>query len=71
MTMTRSEYLSKARTFAARGEQLAQARLSEDKVRWIRRNPEGLTFRQMANRLGVHHRTVEKVRYGETWGHVE
>jgi len=69
--MNRDEYRSRAIELAARGEQLGQSRLNPDVVRWIRTNREGLTLKQMASRLGVHYRTVEKVHYYETWTHVK
>lgn len=69
--MTREEYRHRAREFAARGERVGVAKLDENKVRWIRQNRQGLTTRAMADRLGVHYRTVEKVRYGETWCHID
>ena len=69
--MNREEYRTRAIELAARGEQLSQSKLNPDSVRWIRTNREGLTLKQMANRLGVHYRTVEKVHYFETWTHVK
>ena len=69
--MTRDQYRQRAREFASRGNQLPQARLTPALVRWIRKNPRGMTYKQMAAELGVHYRTVEKVAYYETWGHVE
>ena len=60
--MTRDEYLSRAHEFALRGERLPHARLNADLVRAIRTNRRGLTARQWAEQLGVHHRTIDKVR---------
>ena len=68
--MDRGEYLSRAREMAARGEDLPQSKLNPDKVVWIRMNREGLTAKKQANILGVHYRTVEKVRHFETWAHI-
>lgn len=68
--MERGEYLTRAREFAARGEALKQAKLNADKVKWIRANAEGNTAKQQADILGVHYRTVEKVKHYETWSHV-
>lgn len=53
-----------------RGEARHNARLTEADVRWIRKNRHGFTAKLQAALLGVHHRTVEKVRYYETWYHV-
>ena len=68
--MVRAEYLSRAREFAARGSDYKSAVLNAEKVRWIRRNDEGLTAKDQAAMLGVHYRTVEKVRHFETWVHI-
>jgi len=70
MALTRAEYLTRAIEFAARGVQLKNTKLDDTKVRWIRRNSEGHTAKEQANVLGVHYRTVEKVKHYETWGHV-
>lgn len=71
MAMTRFEYEQwGARATAVRGDDLPHAKLSPEIVRAIRSNPDGLTARQHADLLGVHYRTVEKVRHFETWGHV-
>lgn len=66
MRYTRDRHLN-----CARGTDLPQSRLTDDIVREIRRNREGLTLKQLAKRYGVHHRTVEKVHYYETWRHVK
>tara|TARA_R110002110_G_scaffold415835_1_gene657196 strand:+ start:22383 stop:22541 length:159 start_codon:yes stop_codon:yes gene_type:complete len=50
---------------------LRHRKLTPDKVRWIRRNRHGFTTKLQAALLGVHYRTVEKVRHRETWAHVE
>lgn len=59
-----------AKATAVRGEALPHAKLDAGKVKAIRENREGLTARQWGDRLGLHHRTIEKVRHFETWGHV-
>lgn len=68
--MDREEYIQRAFEFAARGERIGVSKLTEDNVRYIRRNPEGKTARQLALDFGVHYRTIEKVRQFETWTHV-
>ena len=68
--ITRDEYLRDATNYARRGQDLPQAKLCPDRVRWIRRNPEGLTANQMAARLAVHPSTVESVLSFRTWAHV-
>ena len=68
--MTRDEYLAHARLYASRGTELPHAKLDEDRVREIRENRQGMTARQLAKQFGVHYRTVEKIRHGETWVHV-
>lgn len=70
--MDRFEYaLWGAKAIAVRGESLPHARLNAESVRAIRANVEGMTARQIAARFGVHYRTVEKVRHGETWSHIK
>lgn len=69
--LPRREYLSRAREFAPRGERVGVAKLTADDVRWIRRNRHGFSCRLQAALLGVHYRTVEKVRHGETWCHID
>jgi hypothetical protein len=56
--------------YALRGNQLPHARLDANQVRAIRENRNGWTARQWGKALGVHHRTIEKVRHYETWVHV-
>jgi len=63
-----------------RGEALPQSKLSEDDVRRIRKAVErrellrkeasALTNKRLAEQLGVHQRTVEKVIQGYSWCHV-
>lgn len=69
--MNREEYRSRAAEFAPRGERVGVSKLDENKVRWIRRNRHGFSCKLQAALLGVHYRTVQKVRYGETWCHVD
>ena len=69
--MNRREYLQRAREFASRGEGRHNAKLNKSKVSWIRSNHDGLTAKAQAVILGVHYRTIEKVRHFETWIHVK
>lgn len=59
---------------AAKGEQHAKARLTEEAVRMIRERyvPRSRTdgCRAIATELGVSHRSVWMVLQGRTWGHV-
>jgi hypothetical protein len=59
-----------AKAAAKRGEQLTHAKLTEPMVQRIKENRHGKTARQLGQEFGVHHRTIEKIRCGETWGHV-
>lgn len=52
------------------GTQRHNARLNPEIVKWIRQNPKGMTAKAQAEKLGVHYRTVEKVRQFESWRHV-
>lgn len=70
--MTRDEYeLYGRRILQAKGNDMPNAKLNPDVVREIRTNRHGLTAKQWADKLDVHYRTIEKVRYGEGWGHVQ
>ena len=42
-------------------------KLTASQVEEIRVNRRGLTMKQQAEVYGVHHRTIQKVRYFETW----
>ena len=63
-----------------RGSELPHAKLNEEKVRIIidavmrreelRKQLADLSNRALAERLGVHVRTVDRVTAGENWGHV-
>ena len=69
--MNRTDYLNGgAYLTAKRGTELPGAKLDEDKVRWCRRNPDGLTQREKARVLGVSQVLVEKVDAYERCGHV-
>ena len=67
--MNRFEYCQwGARAMALRGNDLPHARLTPDSVRHIRSSQ--MTARQLAEKFGVHVRTIEKVRRFESWSHV-
>lgn len=68
MRQNREEYLEQAHYNALRGNELPQAKLNPSLVREIRSSNE--PRKAIANRLGVHYRTIEKVRQWETWVHV-
>lgn len=54
----------------SRGTDRHNAKLTPEKVAWIRRNRHGFSAKLQAALLGVHYRTVEKVRAFESWGHI-
>lgn len=69
--MTRFEYQQfGALVTAKRGTELPQAKLDEVKVLAIRANRHGLTAKQWAEALGVHQRTIDKVRDRRSWTHI-
>ena len=79
--LERGEYLPRAREWARRGQGLPHARLSEEDIEEIRsavvqreslRNHirQTLSNAALANRFGVHPRTIEKVVQRETWIHI-
>lgn len=53
-----------------KGEKAAAAKLTDRKVRWIRKHTGGLSMREMGRRLGVCHRTISAVVHGDAWSHV-
>ena len=78
---TRDEYLLAASTFARRGEELPQSKLTAElvaEIRSARRQrealrkhiAENLSNEALAKKLGVHVRTIEKAITNETWSHL-
>lgn len=63
-----------------RGRQLPHAKLNEEQVSEIlysvdlrnrlRDRASALSNKALSKKYGVHHRTIERVVQGETWGHV-
>jgi len=69
--MNREDYrLFGAQACNKRGEQVHTAKMDAEKVRYVRRNPKGMTAKQLAAQFGVHYRTIEKIQYRETWENV-
>lgn len=66
--MTRREYLARVHELCPRGNALPQARLNPEAVRAIRGSRE--TSKRLAQRYGVHLRTIENVRSYRNWVHV-
>ena len=58
-----------AKANAKRGNELPQSRMTPASVREVRQSGH-LTAKQLADKFGVHYRTIEKIRAYETWGHV-
>ena len=78
---TRDQYLLAASTFARRGAELPQSKLTEElvaEIRSARRQrdalrkhiAENLSNEALAKKFGVHVRTVEKAITNETWSHL-
>lgn len=78
---TRAEYLLASTTFAKRGADLPQSKLTPElvaEIRSARRQREALrqhiadnlSNEALAKRLGVHVRTIEKAVTHETWSHL-
>lgn len=65
----RGTWRNEAWLYAPRGNRLPHARLTPDLVREIRASNE--PHKRIADRLGVHYRTIEKVRQYETWRQVK
>lgn len=67
--LSRDEYLIRHHEFHLRGAQLAK-KLTEQMVKEIRINREGMTDKQRAEKLGISPVTVYKIRKRERWGHI-
>lgn len=78
--MDREEYLSRATEFVRRGSELPQAKLTEEMVRDIRsahrqrqnlmKHIKGnLSNKALAEKCGLHLRTIEKVVTRNHWCH--
>lgn len=62
----------RARKGHYKGEWNSVAKLTDDKVRYIRaRYAAGATFASLAAELSVHRRTVRQACLGQTWAHIE
>lgn len=69
--MKRDDYLNGGHwPHHKRGNELPHAKLNPDLVRTIRANRHGWTAKQWAAHLGLHKRTIDKVRDRESWSHV-
>lgn len=55
----------------AKGSRSPSAKLTEDDVAYIRRNPEKLKGSELAAKFGVAASTISYVRRGRGWGHVQ
>lgn len=47
-----------------------RAKLTEDDVRAIRKNPEGLTLAELSEKYGVSPASLSGIRNGKTWRHL-
>lgn len=76
--MKRDEYLQRTREFAKRGMDLPQSKLMPIEVSEIKSAirqrealrkhiSENLTNDALAEKFGVHNRTIEKIARNETW----
>lgn len=52
------------------GEQNGYSKLTDDQVRWIMDNHYVIPQRKMAEQLGVHHSTIERIHSGRGWQHL-
>jgi hypothetical protein len=79
--MHRDEYMSRAREFALRGQELPQAALLDLEVIEIRRAHkqreellefirEELSNAALSKKFKVHVRTIERIVQRETWSHL-
>ena len=79
--LDRAEYLSRAREFAPRGQDLPQTKLLDLEVAAIRSAvrqreklrqhiADNLSNRALAQQYGVSLRTIERLTQHETWSHI-
>lgn len=66
-----ADRVKRGRSRPSRGESTHNAKLTEDAVRHIRRNPLGRSNAELAMELGVSMATVSTAATGATWGHVD
>ena len=82
MRLNRAEYLSRQHEFTARGVELPQSKLTEENIQAIREAKdkrsdllqhikEHLSNAVLAEKFGVHIRTIEKVMDYGSWRHVK
>ena len=80
-TLERGEYLSRAREFAVRGQDLPQAalldlevieirRLHAERLRLLQHIRDDLSNEALARKFKVHVRTIERIVQRETWSHL-
>jgi len=80
--LERAEFLSRARSMARRGAALTHSKLTPAEVQEIRQAKENrldlmahisetLSNSALAEKYGVHPRTIEKVLSYETWSHIK
>ena len=80
--LERAEFLSRARSMARRGVALTHSKLTPAEVQEIRQAKENrldlmahisetLSNAALAEKYGVHPRTIEKVLSYETWSHIK
>ena len=53
-----------------KGETNGSSKLSDDEVRYVFLNPDGLTVRELATKLGVSPRTISGIQKRQQWKHV-
>jgi hypothetical protein len=66
----RDEWLLRSREFVRRGNDLPHSKVNPAIVREIRANRMGWPDHRWASSLGLHVRTINKIRTRETWAHV-
>jgi transposase len=49
---------------------MPRIKLTQDQVREIRKNREGLSYPKLAKKYGVHRNTIVLARSGATWGKI-
>ena len=66
----RAGSFEKGHNWGRKGEAHHAKKLTEDDVRLIRANPDGVLAKDLAKRFGVSKAMITKIRKGMAWSHV-
>lgn len=64
------EKSAKEGSFSKPGSSNPSSKLTEDEVRAIKQKPKSVSNREIAEKYGVSHVTISRIRSGKAWVHV-